>query len=133
MSGHTSGLAAFTVAGAIALVAIVALSVALGGWLGRRLTRRPGQPEVRLRDSLRSSRAQLREQLTPGERRFFYVYALASPLLLPTGIGLVVFGSHSTRSVGIGVLLLALLVMAVPVSPFLRARIRRREERDRPA
>jgi hypothetical protein len=78
---------------------------------------------------LRRTRAQLREQLTPGERLFYYAYALTSPLLAPVGIGLLVFGSHSTHAIGIGVLLLALLVMAVPISPFLRARIRRRESK----
>jgi hypothetical protein len=131
MSGHAlpSVIAAVTILSVVATAAIVAVCAAFGGWLAKRLTRRPGEPGVRLRDALRRRRAELREQLTPGERRFFYGYGLVSPLLAPVGIGLLVFGSHDTRGVGIGLLLVALLVMAVPISPFLRARIRRREGR----
>jgi len=71
-------------------------------WLGKRLTRltrQPGEPEVRLREELRRNRAQLRRELTPGERRFLYGYTLLSTLLAPVAIALLVLGSGTTRAV----------------------------------
>jgi hypothetical protein len=124
-------LAAFSVVGAIAFVLICAGSTALGILLAKRLGRRPGAPEVSLRlvrEGMRRSRSALREQLTPVERLFFYGYALVSPLLAPIGVGLLVFGRGGMRGVGIGLLLVALVVLAIPISPFMRARIRRREQ-----
>jgi hypothetical protein len=124
--------AAFSIVGPVAAVLIIAGSTAIGLLLGKRLTRRPGAPEVSLRslrESMRGSRAKLREQLTPWERRFFYGYALISPLLAPLAIALLLFGPSGMRDVGIGLLLVALVVVAVPISPILRARIRRREQR----
>ena len=124
-------LAAFSIVGLVAFIAIVAGSTALGLLLGKRFARRnraPGEPEVSLREGMRRSQARLRRELTPGERRFFYGYALVSPLSAPAGIVLLVFGSHGVRGVGIGLLLLALVMAAVPISPILRARIRRREQ-----
>src|SRR5271165_1510456 len=114
-------LAAFSVEGAVAFVLICAGSTALGILLAKRLGRRPGAPEVSLRlvrAGMRRSRSALREQLTPGERRFFYGYALVSPLPAPVGVGLLVFGGGGMRGVGIGLLLVALVVLAVPISPF---------------
>ncbi len=128
-----SVVAAFTIVGAVAVVSLIGGSLALGLWLGKRLTRgmkRPGEPEVSFRENLTRKHAQTRKLLTPGARRFLYVYTLASGLLPPLAIGLLVFGTGDTRGVGIGLLLLALVVMAVPISPFLRARVRRRERRD---
>jgi hypothetical protein len=125
-------VAAVNIAAVVIFVLIIAGSVVVGAWLGKRLTRlakRHGAPDVSLRESLKLQRAQLHTELTPGERRFAYGYTALGVILPPTAIGLVVFGTRSTRGVGIGLLLLALLVMAVPISPFLRARVRRREER----
>jgi hypothetical protein len=122
-------LAALSIAGAVAFVVIVAGSGAFGVWLAKRLTKRPGEPEVSIRENLRRGRAQLREELTSGERLFLYAYSLVAPLLAPAAILLLVFGASSTRGVGIGLLLVALVTMAVPISPVLRARVRRRDER----
>ena len=40
---------------------------------------------------------------------------------------LLLFGSGATHGVGIALLVIGLLAMAVPISPLLRARVRRRE------
>jgi hypothetical protein len=128
-------VAAVNIAAVVIFVLIIAGSVVVGAWLGKRLTRltkRPGAPDVSLRESVKLQRAQLQIELTPGERRFAYGYTALGVILPPTAIGLVVFGTGSTRGVGIGLLLLALLVMAVPISPFLRARVRRRERASEP-
>ncbi len=125
-------LAAFSMVGAFVAVLITAGATGIGLLLAKRLTRltrRPGAPEVPLRESMRRSRAKLREQLTPWERRFFYAYALGSPLLAPVAIGVLLFGSSGMRGLGIGLLLLGLVAAAVPISPFMRARVRRREQR----
>jgi Zn-dependent protease with chaperone function len=45
------------------------------------------------------------------------------------GVALLVWGKGAGRGVGIALLIVALLVVAIPISPFLRARIRRREAR----
>lgn len=93
--------AAFSIVGPVAAVLIIAGSTAIGLLLGKRLTRRPGAPEVSLRslrESMRGSRAKLREQLTPWERRFFYGYALISPLLAPLAIVLLLFGPRSLHA-----------------------------------
>ena len=113
-----------------AFVLIVAGSLGCGLWLAKRLGRPQGQELSlrQMREGFARNRAQLRAELTPGERRFFYAYGLVSPLLAPAGIGLVVWGDSSTRGAGIALLIVALLVTAVPVSPFLRARVRRREK-----
>jgi hypothetical protein len=132
MTGHALLLvvAALSIAGAVIAVSLIAGSVAVGVWLGKRLGKRPGEPHVSLRENLRRSRAQTRKQLTPGERRFAYGYTAVGIVLPPLAIGLLVFGVGSTRGVGIGLLIVALGMMAVPISPFLRARVRRRERGD---
>jgi len=50
-------------------------------------------------------------------------------LLAPVGVVLLIMGSGAAHDVGIALLIFALLAMAVPISPFLRARVRRREAR----
>jgi hypothetical protein len=67
--------------------------------------------------------------LTRGERVFMWGYTIFVSLLAPIGVGLLVWGSGSAHSVGIVLLFLSLVTMAVPISPFLRARVRRREGR----
>jgi uncharacterized membrane protein YdfJ with MMPL/SSD domain len=104
--------------------------VALGRRLGRPM-RRPGDPHVSLREHLRQKRAQTRTLLTPGERRFLYGYTILGTLLPPLAVGLLVFGGAGTRGVGVAVLVLALLTLAVPISPFLSSRARRRAGRHR--
>jgi hypothetical protein len=109
-----------------AFVLILAASVGCGVWLAAR----PGGFAPRIPREPRLQRTQLRSELTPGERRFLLGYGLVSPLVAPAGVLLLVFGGSSTRAVGIALLVAALVVMAVPVSPFLRARVRQREKGD---
>jgi cytochrome c biogenesis protein CcdA len=53
---------------------------------------------------------------------------LPSPLAL-VGVVLLIGGGSGARVVGIVLLVLFLLGMTVPISPFLKARVRRRETR----
>jgi hypothetical protein len=50
-------------------------------------------------------------------------------LLLIGGVVLLVWGTGSGHGVGVALLIVALFVMAAPISPFLKARVRRREAR----
>jgi hypothetical protein len=130
--GLSPVVADVTVAGVIALVVILGAASALGVWLGKRLgrlTKRPGEPEVALREKLRRNRAELRRELTLGERWFVYGYMALCTFLGPVAIVLLLLGPGAPRTVGFGLLLAALVVMAVPISPFIRARVRRRERR----
>jgi hypothetical protein len=87
---------------------------------------------MRIRD-MKSALKRRREQrwrlLTRGERAFAWSLAVAPSLLVLGGIALLVWCKGAGRGVGIALLIVALLVVAVPISPFLRARVRRREAR----
>jgi hypothetical protein len=74
-------------------------------------------------------RRTLRAQLTLGERAAVYAHLFLSFVLPPVGIALLVLGGGSTQPVGIGLLLVALVLIVVPISPILKAKVRRREER----
>jgi hypothetical protein len=65
--------------------------------------------------------------LTRGERVFAWSYTVLSSLLIPLGVVLLLAGSGATHGIGIALLVIGLLTMAVPISPLLRARVRRRE------
>jgi hypothetical protein len=52
-------------------------------------------------------------------------------LLAPLGVTLLVFAGHAARGAELACVLVGLVLMAVPISPFLRARLRRREARER--
>jgi hypothetical protein len=67
--------------------------------------------------------------LTTGERAFMYAYAVVIVFLPTVAIALTIFGKDTVRSVGIGLLLLTVVLYAVPLSPIMRRRVRRREER----
>ena len=67
--------------------------------------------------------------LTRGERAFAWTFAFAPSVLVLGGIALLVWGKGAGRGVGITLLIVALLLVAVPISPFLQARVRRREAR----
>jgi len=54
-------------------------------------------------------------------------------LLVPVGVVLLIVGSGAAHGVGIASLLVGPLAMAVPISPFLKARVRRREAQVSPA
>lgn len=64
---------------------------------------------------------------TRGERIVVWSYTVIVSLFAPAGVVLLMWGSGAARSVGIALLVVGLVVMAVPISPFLRARVRRRE------
>lgn len=55
---------------------------------------------------------------------------IVSALLAPVGIALLVFGGDAARRVALACVLVGLVLMVVPISPFLRARLRRREARE---
>jgi hypothetical protein len=86
-------------------------------------------PEERRRRRSRRKKT-LREewsQLTLGERLVTGQWMLLT-LVLPTAGGVVtVLGSGATRTIGIALLLVGLIMCAIPISPFLKARIRRRQ------
>jgi hypothetical protein len=77
----------------------------------------------------REKRAKVVAQLTPRERMFVRVWTLVT-IVLPIASGLAAVLGHGTvRAVGIVLLILALFLTAVPISPFLNARVRRRDQR----
>jgi Zn-dependent protease with chaperone function len=82
-----------------------------------------------IRSGLRRGREERRRLLTRGEHVFAWSYTLLASLLAPVGVVLLIVGSGAGHDVGIALLVLGLLAMAVPISPFLRARVRRREAR----
>jgi hypothetical protein len=84
--------------------------------------------EMRL-SGLRHGREEQRRLLTRGERVFAWGYTLVASLLVPVGVALLIVGSGAAHGVGIALLVVGLLAMVVPISPFLRARVRRREAR----
>lgn len=80
-----------------------------------------------LRAAMRRRRRVRRELLTPGERVFAWTMAVFGVVAVPAGIVILLSGESGLRVVGIVLLLVALVVMAVPASPILRARVRRRQ------
>lgn len=86
---------------------------------------------VPFRGSVRRIRSELRAQLTPGERVFYYSWTILILVLPLSAGGLTVLGRRAVRGAGIGLLFLTIVVYAVPVSPILQRRIRRREARGR--
>jgi hypothetical protein len=80
-----------------------------------------------IRSGLKRGREERRRVLTRGERVFAWSYTVLSSLLIPAGVVLLLAGSGATHGVGIALLVIGLLAMAVPISPLLRARVRRRE------
>jgi hypothetical protein len=73
-----------------------------------------------------ATRAEIRAQLTAGERAFLWVWMVVL-CVLPTGAGcLVIFGRGTARAVGVVLLFVSLVLLAIPISPFLRRRIQTR-------
>lgn len=68
-----------------------------------------------------------RKRLTRGERILGWSLALGPSALAVVAVALLLFG-HA-RTVGIALLIVALVVMAVPTAPLLGAKVRRREAR----
>jgi ABC-type transport system involved in cytochrome bd biosynthesis fused ATPase/permease subunit len=82
-----------------------------------------------LRRNLARQREERRRLLTRGERVFGWSFSVLPPLVVVGAVLLLLTATGAARDVGIGLLLVALLAMVVPVSPVLRARVRRREAR----
>jgi hypothetical protein len=80
-----------------------------------------------VRSALKRRREERRRLLTRGERAFAWSLAVVPSLLVLGGIALLVWGKDAGHGVGIALLIVALLLMAVPISPFLQARVRRRK------
>jgi hypothetical protein len=79
-----------------------------------------------IRANLRRGRGERRKLLTKPERFVAWTFALLPGPLALVGVVLLIGGRSGARVVGI-VLALSLLGMTVPISPFLKARVRRRE------
>jgi hypothetical protein len=130
-------LATVTVVKLAAFIVIVGFSGGIGVWLAMRMARKQGQipqgePAIGyLRARLRRSRKARRELLTRGERIVAWSLALMSIVLAPAGVIILLSGDSSLRVVGITMLVLALFVAAVPISPVLQARVRRRQRASR--
>jgi hypothetical protein len=75
-------------------------------------------------------RREVREQLTPGERGFWYAMVVLIVVLPMAAVMVLVLGGRGLRGAGIALLFATLVVYVVPVSPILRARVRRRNARD---
>jgi hypothetical protein len=83
-----------------------------------------------MRSALKRRREERRRLLTRGERTFAWTLAFAPSLLVVGGIALLLWGKGAGHGVGIALLVVTLLLMAVPISPFLQARVRRRKAQD---
>lgn len=84
-----------------------------------------------VRSVLKQGREQRRRLLTRGERAVAWSLAVTPSLLVLGGVALLAWGKGAGHEVGIALLIVALLLMAVPISPFMRARVSRREARAR--
>jgi hypothetical protein len=126
-----------TIVKLVAFLAIVGFSVGIGVWLAIRMARKQsqipqGEPAIAyLRARLRRSRRTRRELLTRGERILAWTMTLLPTVLVPAGVIILLSGDSSLRFAGITMLVLALVVAAVPISPILQARVRRRQRMDR--
>jgi hypothetical protein len=79
--------------------------------------------------NVRRHREERRRLLTRGERIFGWAFSVLPPPLVLVAVLLMTHGA--SKAIGIGLLILSLVMAAVPASPILRARVRRREARAR--
>jgi len=127
---------AVTVVKVLAFLAVMGLALGVGVWLAlwdarkRGTIPRGGSAIGHVRAGIRRGRRVRCELLTLGERVFAWTMLLLSVVLAPAGVIILISGDSSLRFVGIAMLVLALVVAAVPISPILQARVRRRQ-RDR--
>lgn len=77
--------------------------------------------------NIRRLRELRRKRLTRGERILGWILALGPGVLVPVAIVLLLL--DRARAVGLALLIVALVVMAAPISPLLGAKVRRREAR----
>jgi hypothetical protein len=122
-----------TIADAIVMVAVVAL-VTIPSWrLGKRLAMparlRTASPEEQA--EWKRERAMRQKEpfaaLTRRERILLYSYYAISLPAMPVGLSLTIYGSGTSRTVGVALLLAAIAMSAVPLGPILVARARRRQ------
>ena len=122
-----------TVVKVLGFLVIVGFSLGLGAWFAMQMARRQGTiPQDglaigHLRAGIRRNRRRRRELLTFGERIVAWTITLLPTILVPAGVIILISGNSSLRYLGIAMLLLALVVAAVPISPILQARVRRRQ------
>jgi Flp pilus assembly protein TadB len=101
--------------------------------LGKRLVTPPAlrhaTPEERAQHKreLATRRKEHLAAMTTGERVLLYTYyGISIPVTLAAPL-LTIYGHGTTRTVGLVLLVLAVLLMAVPVGPIINGRVRRRE------
>lgn len=103
--------------------------MAAGEAAGNSAGRRSATPEEQA--ERRRQRAARRKAefaaLTTRERVLFYAYYALSIPAMPVGLLLTIFGHGTTRTIGVVLLLVAVLLTAVPVGPILGGRVRRRK------
>jgi hypothetical protein len=125
-----------TIVKLVAFLVIVGFSLGLGVWSALWDARKRGyiprgeSAIDHLRVGMRRRRKVRRELLTLGERIVAWTTVFLSAVLVLAGVIILLSGDSSLRFVGIAMLVLALVVAAVPMSPILQARVRRRQ-RDR--
>jgi hypothetical protein len=85
-----------------------------------------------LPSNMRRHREERRRLLTRGERIVAGAFILGPSLFTVAGIVLLLSVHGAAHAIGIALLILGLLMMTVPISPFLRTRVRRREADDTP-
>jgi hypothetical protein len=81
---------------------------------------------VELMSALQQGREERRKLLTRGERILAWSLTAAPTLLTIGGLVLLMLGKGTGHALAIGLLIAALFATAVPASPFLQARRRRR-------
>jgi len=119
----------------IALTAVIVVAIAVPSWrLGKRLGTSPGQRNATPEEQARRKRERAARRkaelaaLSARERILFYAYYAFSIPAIPVGLLLTIYGHGTTRTVGLVLLVLAVLLMAVPVGPILGGRVRRRKQ-----
>jgi hypothetical protein len=118
----------------IILTVVVLVAIVVPSWrLGKRLGTPPGQrnapPEEQAeqkRERAERRKAEL-AALTGRERVVFYAYYAFSLPAVPVGVLLAIYGHGTTRTIGLVLLVVAVLLTTVPVGPILGGRARRRK------
>jgi hypothetical protein len=109
---------------------VVLTAIVVPSWrLGKRLGTPPGQRNATPEEQAEQERAARRKAelaaLTTRERVLFFAYYAFSISAMPVGLLLTIYGHGATRTAGIALLVATVLLMAVPVGPILRGRVRR--------
>jgi hypothetical protein len=117
----------------LATILLVVLVVIPSWRLGKRLGTPPAQRNAtpdeqaeRKRQRAARRKAEL-AALTTGERVLFYAYYAFFIPAMPLGLLLTIYGHGTTRTVGLVLLVFAVLLTTVPVGPILGGRVRRRK------